>query len=73
MKFESAGSKERANRWKADFPNMTLVEIQKAVVLATIEDLGWDKHKAAKRLGMGHTTLKDKLRAWGYGRDGGKE
>ncbi|MBI5527617.1 MAG: hypothetical protein HY897_14895 [Deltaproteobacteria bacterium] len=73
LKFESAGLNERVAHGRVSAPGRTMEEIEREVIEDAIERHGGDKRAAANELGIGHTTIKDKLRAWEQRRVSGKE
>jgi two-component system response regulator HydG len=50
---------------------LSLAEAERAHVLATLERCGGSQAEAARRLGIGRTTLWRKLRSWGPGEGAG--
>ncbi len=52
--------------------NMTLDEIEKIIILKTLELTGWNKSETARRLGITRKTLNEKLKRYGYEHKNGK-
>lgn len=48
---------------------MTLQEFEKALILKTLREVDWNKHKAAKKLKITRSTLYGKIRRYGLSKD----
>ncbi|MBI5526698.1 MAG: sigma-54-dependent Fis family transcriptional regulator [Deltaproteobacteria bacterium] len=65
LRFQPARLKQQVELWKVRKPHMSLADAEKAIILDELDRQGGHREKTAKALGMGLTTLKRKLRAWG--------
>jgi len=50
-------------------PGATAAEMEKELILRTLEQTGNNKAEAARRLGLDVKTIRNKLKAWGVGRE----
>ncbi|MCX8117880.1 MAG: sigma-54 dependent transcriptional regulator [Desulfobacterota bacterium] len=49
---------------------VTLEDFEKNLILKTLKEMGWNKHKAAKKLNITRSTLYGKIRKYGLLKDG---